>query len=592
MRLVFRQIFKVTILFWFVFSTSNSIFAQFSQSSEKMAVNLLTVMNNTIWPKETSKNAIVVGVLDKNDSFLNLLSQKFAGQTIRGKSIKLTRLEEFSNLQNVDVLYVDKSFNRKFSEIQSFYTGKPTLFVTSGLKKSYNWMVDFNGKFSKEEYEINVLAILAAGLNVTDNLQSFAEGNTTWQELYNQSETNFAQSKKDLKTKDQTIRSQKSIISFQNMSLEQQNKLLAEQSETLEKQDGEIKKQKRELIFLEIDVNDKKRILIDLMGEIGRQRLIVILLISILVILGVFAYYVYKNIEKKKSLIASVRKQRDEIERRNIRISAQKEQMEQILSEMTDSLRYAHRIQNALLPSNEHIKSIIPGDCFVYYQPKDIVSGDFYFVEEKNDWSIVAVADCTGHGVPGGFVSMLCIGLLNEIIQKKEDLSANVILNELRKKVISSLRQQGKSGEQMDGMDISLLLINESTLECEFSGANHSLITISKETGVMSELKPDKRPIAIYPDMSGFTNHTFQLQHQDRVYLFTDGYVDQFGGNRDKKFMKKRFKNLLLESQNMTMHEQYKLLDKSMFDWRNSKGSINEQIDDMTILGIELFLKK
>jgi serine phosphatase RsbU (regulator of sigma subunit) len=242
------------------------------------------------------------------------------------------------------------------------------------------------------------------------------------------------------------------------------------------------------------------------------------------------------------------------------------------------------RIQNAVLPNEHTMRGTVPGDFFVMYKPKDIVSGDFFFVDRRGDWTLVAVADCTGHGVPGAFVSMLCISLLNEIVKQQETLQANMILNELREKVISSLQQKGIQGEQMDGMDISLLLINGKTKKCQWSGANNPLYIVSSKTKQLEELKPDKRPIAIYPDMDAFTNHEVSVSKGDTLYLFTDGYSDQFGGEKGKKFMSRNFKNLLVEHAHKPMAEQQRILDHTIEAWKEG----HEQIDDITVVGIRV----
>jgi serine phosphatase RsbU (regulator of sigma subunit) len=183
---------------------------------------------------------------------------------------------------------------------------------------------------------------------------------------------------------------------------------------------------------------------------------------------------------------------------------------------------------------------------------------------------------------------MLCISLLNEIVKQQELTRADIILNELREKVIDSLQQKGIQGEQMDGMDISLLLINNKTYQCHWSGANNPLYVVSSKNQKLEELKPDKRPIAIYPDMKEFTNHEIVANKGDVFYLFTDGYSDQFGGEKGKKFMSRNFKNLLAENAHKPMKEQEKILDSTIENWKFANGADFEQIDDITVLGIRI----
>ena len=211
---------------------------------------------------------------------------------------------------------------------------------------------------------------------------------------------------------------------------------------------------------------------------------------------------------------------------------------------------------------------------------------------------IVTVADCTGHGVPGAFMSMLGISFLNEIVRKQEVTQANHVLNELRKEVINALQQKGVSGEQKDGMDISLFVVNTETNECQWAGANNPLYIVrggQNPQGLtkpeplqnlegLEEIKGDKMPIAIYRRMDKFTNNKVQLHKGDQVYLFSDGFIDQFGGQKGKKFLCKQFKQLLLNNANKPMTEQSAIIEKTLNEWIGN----NEQVDDITILGLKL----
>ncbi|MBI5542079.1 MAG: SpoIIE family protein phosphatase, partial [Bacteroidia bacterium] len=253
------------------------------------------------------------------------------------------------------------------------------------------------------------------------------------------------------------------------------------------------------------------------------------------------------------------------------------------------------------------------GEHFVLFKPKNIVSGDFYWTTKINNLLFVAVADCTGHGVPGAFMSMLGISFLNEIVQKQEINKASQILNQLRLEIINALQQKGVSGEQKDGMDISLLVLNTETNEAQWAGANNPLYIISSvilngseehfscevksnfskiyssatplnDNYRLIELKGDKMPIAIYPVMNDFTNHEFKLNKGDSVYLFTDGYADQFGGPKGRKFMYKQFKELLVHNSAISMQEQKVILENAFEKWTNGF----EQIDDVTLVGIKM----
>jgi serine phosphatase RsbU (regulator of sigma subunit)/tetratricopeptide (TPR) repeat protein len=288
--------------------------------------------------------------------------------------------------------------------------------------------------------------------------------------------------------------------------------------------------------------------------------------------------------------------QRDEIEAQRDLVTMQKEHIEEIHKEVTDSINYARKIQEALLPVSVNARSVL-GEHFILFKPKNIVSGDFYWTTKIHNLLFVAVADCTGHGVPGAFMSMLGISFLNEIAQKQEVAKANLVLNNLRKEVINALQQKGMQGEQKDGMDISLMILNTDTNESQWAGANNPLYIIRKSESEklkseelstfnyrLDELKGDKMPIAIYPFMEEFANHEFVFEKGDVVYLFTDGYADQFGGPNGKKFMYRQFKELLLQNSQKPMNEQKELLETTLKEWIGK----NKQVDDITIVGIKI----
>ena len=261
------------------------------------------------------------------------------------------------------------------------------------------------------------------------------------------------------------------------------------------------------------------------------------------------------------------------------------EQKEEILAkneEITQSIQYAKRIQTAVLPSIEKMDKALP-DYFVLFRPRDIVSGDFYWMAEKDDKVIIVAADCTGHGVPGAFMSMLGVSFLNEIVNKGAVNQANKILNQLRASVKETLSQTGKEGEAKDGMDISLLMFDFKKKLVQYSGAYNPLYLV--RNGELLETKADKMPIGIHiAEKDSFTNNEIKLQKGDTLYIFSDGFIDQFGGDGGRKFMAKPFKRLLTEIQTSPMDEQKFILNETFDNWR---GKYN-QIDDIIIIGIRV----
>jgi serine phosphatase RsbU (regulator of sigma subunit) len=250
--------------------------------------------------------------------------------------------------------------------------------------------------------------------------------------------------------------------------------------------------------------------------------------------------------------------------------------VEEKQKEILDSIHYAQRIQKALLASDALLSRHLP-EYFVLYKPKDIVSGDFYWATEKGNSFYLAVCDSTGHGVPGAFMSLLNISFLNEAITEKDISEPNEVFNHARKRLIENISQEG----QQDGMDGVLIKLEQSTLSYAAS-YNAPLVIRNKE---MIELNADKMPVGASPRQNeSFTANTFNLQKGDLVYLFTDGYADQFGGEKGKKFKSKQLQQLIRDNAQFTMEEQREILNKEFEGW---KGSL-EQVDDVLIIGIKV----
>ena len=555
-----------------------------------MATSLYPIMLNTAWENQSSFQTFQIGVLDSDTSFYSTLRKKYEGISLKGKKVSVLHFKSLESITPTQVLCIDKKFNKKIEKIAKSVSENHTLLITNSSKDDDFTMVNFNGRLKKDDFTINQENMAKAGLKPSNQFEEYMDGKGTvqWEDLLTESNQKLEKEREKVAAKEQTIKVQKARINYQKMTLDEKVKMLDEQGNVLEEQAQQIEDQSSAIAEREQTLFDQKQRIENQKGQInaqlealGMQRVILIMALVVLILILGIAYVLYRNsVQRKKSM--------QELSEQHTIVSTQKDQIEKILFELTDSIRYALRIQNAVLPDEQTIRGTIPGDFFVMYKPKDIVSGDFFFVDRRGDWTLVAVADCTGHGVPGAFVSMLCISLLNEIVKQQEITRADIILNELRDKVIDSLQQKGIQGEQMDGMDISLLLINNKTYKCHWSGANNPLYIVSSKSKKLEELKPDKRPIAIYPDMSEFTNHEMVANKGDIFYLFTDGYSDQFGGERGKKFMSRNFKNLLAENAHKPMSEQGKILDTTIEEWKSAYGTGLEQVDDITVLGIRI----
>jgi len=367
------------------------------------------------------------------------------------------------------------------------------------------------------------------------------------------------------------------------------------------------RKLKREKAILEKKVKIRTHQLNEANEELKQQKEEIIAQCDHLEVLNTSLGQANEEITAQRDLILE---SNEELQQQKEEIMTQRDLIEEKNREVTDSINYAKRIQEAVLPVSASARAVL-GEHFILFKPKDIVSGDFYWTTKivgnrqsavnspqsavnspqtadcklpTADLLIVVVADCTGHGVPGALMSMLGISFLTEIVNKKEVTQASHVLNELRKEIINALQQKGTQGEQKDGMDIALVTINTETIELQYAGANNPLYIFSHLNNELIEIKPDKMPIAIYEQMEQFTNNDYQLQKGDLIYLLSDGYEDQFGGPKNKKFMIKQLKELFVKISDKQMNEQEEILNTTFEKWKGE----HEQIDDVTILGLKI----
>jgi serine phosphatase RsbU (regulator of sigma subunit)/lipopolysaccharide biosynthesis regulator YciM len=320
-----------------------------------------------------------------------------------------------------------------------------------------------------------------------------------------------------------------------------------------EKQQREIELQSAKLSSQESDIRRQKAV----------NYAIVLGLCLALALIGV----VFRSYRQNKKANAVLAEKNQLIEEKN--------------KDITDSIHYAKRLQQAILPSAEFIRGQL-ADAFVLFQPKDIVSGDLYFVERCGPRIIVAAVDCTGHGVPGAFMSMLAHNLLHQAVVEMKISTPGLILDHLNTHLAARLNRQ-QTDTIRDGMDVSLCSIDPSAMTLEFAGANNPLWLIRNNE--LSETKGNKFPVGWY-DQSGsvFTTHAISLQKNDRIYLFSDGYADQFGGEKGKKMMTRNFKTLLTGLGELSMPTQAKKIERHLHEW---KGAL-EQVDDVLVIGIRV----
>jgi serine phosphatase RsbU (regulator of sigma subunit) len=328
-------------------------------------------------------------------------------------------------------------------------------------------------------------------------------------------------------------------------------------------------------------------------AESRKQQLIIafsviaVILLSSLLIFAIWQYRLKIKSEKQLQFLNSdLNLKNFQLEENSLVIETQHTTIHQKNKEITDSIRYAQKIQTAMMPLKHEFSAYFK-DAFVLFEPKDIISGDFFWITTRGEKIIFATGDCTGHGVPGGFMSMLGVSLLNEIINEHDLTEPALILSRLRKKVITALRQKGLSGEQQDGMDMTICVIDKQQMTIQYAAANHTFYLIRETDSVytVEEFRGDKQPVGIFgKDLKPFKQYSIDLQPNDRIYTFTDGFADQFGGPKGKKFKYKQLKELLLSIQDLDLNEQEVIIKERFKNW---KGNL-EQVDDVCLIGIRI----
>ncbi len=576
-----------------------------------------------------------ITVLDNHDSFYWALEQMASERKfIQGKPIIVGLVPRPSMLRETQVIYLNKKNGYDIREVLRQIEGKNTLLITEGYPFRVS-MINFVVVDGNPRFEANEELMNEHGLTV-DEMFLFQAIKTRedWEQLYDITDEELQEEKEITRQQKQLIEVQKSMIkeqlerlaslgdqisvkeqelldkiaelekaeveltrknkeiSKQEAEIINQQKTIAAQVETerqqrevLAKQEAEISRGETEMKKQQAQILEQEERISIQLEAIQKQKIVIIAsIIAVALLLGL-AYFIFLNYRNKKRANVlleeknrKITAQRDEIERQKEIAENQRDQIAYQKKHITDSIHYAQQIQRAILPSLELFSDQL--DHFVLYKPRDIVSGDFYWVDRIDNKQIIITADCTGHGVPGAFMSMLGVSLLNEIIQNRKILAADEILNKLRSMVIESLRQQHDDSIVKDGMDMTVSIIDFDHHKLYYAGANNPLYHFRK--GELTQYKPDKMPVAIHARMDKFTLHEIDLQKGDTFYTFSDGYADQFGGPNQKKFLSKNFRKVLLEMQNLPMFEQGKRLDEIFEDYRAEL----EQVDDVVVIGV------
>lgn len=577
-----------------------------------------------------------ITILDNNDDFYwNVERMASERKFVQGKPIRVYLVPRTNMLNDAQIIYLHKKVGYKINDVLKEIEGKNTLLVTEGYPFRES-MINFVVVDGKPRFEANEELMNEHGLYVDELfLAQAVKTREDWEDLYEVTD-------EELQEEKEVTRQQRIVIAQQDSMIRAQVERLRQLAEQIKLKEQELAEKVRRLFSTEEQLSDKNRELAGMEREMSRQRdviqkqeeemmeqeavlseqkdaigqqevliserdeqireneekiaiqleaiqkqkiVIVAAIIALVLLLGL-AYFIYVNYRNKKKANAlleeknrEIMAQRDEISKQKDIAEMQRDQIAYQKQHITDSIHYAQKIQRAILPSLELFSDEI--DHFVLYKPRDIVSGDFYWVDRIDNKQIIIAADCTGHGVPGAFMSMLGVSLLNEIILNRSITRPDEILNNLRSMVIESLGQERSAAEIKDGMDMTVTVIDFNSNRLYYAGANNPLYHI--RNGELTQYKADKMPVAIHERMDEFSFVEIGLEKGDTFYTFSDGFVDQFGGPNQKKFLAKNFRKVLLEIQDLDMIDQGAKLDEIFEDYKSDV----EQVDDVVVIGVK-----
>jgi serine phosphatase RsbU (regulator of sigma subunit) len=607
-----RTTFFIIIALFFHIQT---ISAQEGFTNPTRALYILDISKYVEWPPQfLAQEYFTIAVLDKDDAlYWELENLTKTRRFIQGKPARVYLYRNIESLEKANVLYVNSNNGFNISELLKKVKGNSTLVISEGYKFRES-MLNFVSINGKPKFELNEKLLNEEGMKVNELFLAQAiKTREDWEQLFEVTQEELveekeitAQQRVVITAQDEQIKKQMELIRLQEQRLDSldreirsklttiiekervmlgQEKEIKNQKNLILEQLAEVEKQKAILLKQTEDIKQQTSIIseqtarIDVQGglindqlkQIEKQKLVTYFILFVLALVSVIGYVIFLNYRNKKK--ANVL-----LQEKNRLITMQRDQIAYQKKHITDSIEYAKRIQRAILPSMELFSDKI--DHFILYKPRDIVSGDFYWVDRIDEKEIIITADCTGHGVPGAFMSMLGVSLLNEIVKNKRITRPDLILNELRASIISSLKQLELKSEVKDGMDMTALVIDYKNNQLQFAGANNPMVII--RDGELQLFKGDKMPVAIHDFMDPFNNTTVELKKGDAIYTFSDGYPDQFGGPSEKKFLIKNFKDLLLNIHQLSMFDQAEKLNEVFEEWRKEV----EQVDDVTVVGI------
>jgi Serine phosphatase RsbU, regulator of sigma subunit len=570
-----------------------------------------------------------IGILDKDEYlFFELGNLRKTRTKIQDKPVEIVKFNSESQITFTQVLYVNKSSGFNLNKVKAVIEKHQTLLLTEGYEFRES-MINFMGvEGEMPKYGVNEDMINKADMKVNSNMMTQSiKTKEDWENLFGKANEQIIIQRDTIRQQLDMIKTQKAEILHQKALLDsldkeittkvkilnEKQKVLEKQFVQISKQQGEISVQKQTIVVQQNEVQVQKDTLARQKGKITiqlarideqlkriseqdskikvqleaieKQKLVLYFVLFALLLVSFLGYYIYRGYKIKKEANIRLEEknrtislQKDEIEKQRDLAAAQRDQISYQKRHIEDSIMYAKRIQTALIPSLELFSDKL--EHFVIYKPLAIVSGDFYWVSTQDNPQVIISADCTGHGVPGAFMSMLGVTMLNEIVNGKHILAPDQIIENLRQGIIKSLKQVAEEDSIKDGMDIAVCVVDFDKNILWYAGANNPLYLV--RGGELTHYRADKMPVAIHYKMEPFTLHKIDIQKGDAFYIFSDGFADQFGGPKQKKFMSLQLRETLVAMAGMPMLKQGERLNEIFEEWRGD----GPQIDDVTLIGV------
>jgi serine phosphatase RsbU (regulator of sigma subunit) len=621
---------RVIILSLGLLLLTNFTFGQAGLNNGTRAVFIFDIARYIDYgPAFADSSVFRIGILDRDvPLFFEMGNLRKTRTKIQDKPVEIVKFNSESQITHTQVLYVNKANGFNLNKVSAAIEKHKTLLITEGYEFRES-MVNFIGAEGENlKYSVNEDLINKAGMKVNSNMLFQAvKTKEDWENLFGKASEQIVIQRDTIKQQMEMINAQKAEILHQKALLDSLDKeitakvkTLNDKQKVLEKQfvqisiqQGEITVQKQTIVVQQTEVQvqkdtlskQKEKIVLQIakldeqlkrisvqdskikfqLEAIEKQKLVLYFVIFALLLVSFLGYYIYRGYQIKKEANIKLEEknrtislQKDEIEKQRDLAAAQRDQIGYQKRHIEDSIMYAKRIQTALIPSLELFSDKL--EHFVLYKPLAIVSGDFYWISTQSNPQVIISADCTGHGVPGAFMSMLGVTMLNEIVNGKHILEPDQIIENLRQGIIKSLKQVAEEDSIKDGMDIAVCVVDFDKNILWYAGANSPLYHV--RGGELTHYRADKMPVAIHYRMEPFTLHEIDLMKGDAFYIFSDGFADQFGGPNQKKFMSMQLRETLVAMSGVPMLQQGERLNKIFEEWRGD----SPQIDDVTLIGV------